>query len=242
MPVIVGGMLKKVTWANIKATLKTYFDTLYASLAGATFTGLVNFKTGANIASATTLNLSTATGNLVHITGTTSTTGVTMTSGQHMRCIADAAWPLTYHATTNRINGGVSYTCAAGDTVDYFYDGTTVIGNIIKKDGTAVVASGVSSVNGDTGAVPTFGYGQAWSAPTRVKDTLYTNPSSTMPLMVCIAVTVSGQSSFQVAGVTIAISNGAVSFPVYIVVPPSTTYKLVTASGSITVNSWYELS
>lgn len=112
---------------------------LYAALAGATFTGLVNLKTGANIASAATINLSTATGNLVHITGTTPTSAVTMTAGQWMRCIADGAWPLTYHATTNRISGGADYMCTAGDTVDYFYDGTTVIGNITKKDGTPVV-------------------------------------------------------------------------------------------------------
>lgn len=102
-------------------------------------------KVGANIASAATINLSTATGNLVHITGTTATSAVTMIAGQWMRCIADGAWPLTYHATNNRISGGVNYTCAAGDTIDYFYDGTTVIGNITKKDGTPVVAASAAT-------------------------------------------------------------------------------------------------
>jgi hypothetical protein len=64
-----------------------------------------------------------------------------MTAGQQMILIAAAAWPLTYHATTMNIVGGVSYTCAAGDRLYVTKDVDNVIRvSVNKQDGTAVVA------------------------------------------------------------------------------------------------------
>ena len=87
------------------------------------------------------------TGNTAVITGTTTTTSFTMNKGQQMILIAAAAWPLTFHATTMNIVGGVSYTCAAGDRLYVVKDDDDVIRvSVNKQDGTAVVAaaSGVS--------------------------------------------------------------------------------------------------
>ena len=114
-----------------------------AAILGAnTFTALQTQAAGADIASATTVDLTAATGNTVVITGTTTTTAFTMTKGQQMVLIAAAAWPLTFHATTMNINGGVSYTCAAGDRLYVAKDDDDVIRvSVTKQDGTAVVAA-----------------------------------------------------------------------------------------------------
>ena len=118
-----------------------------AAILGAnTFTALQTLASGADIASATTLDLTAATGNTAIITGTTTTTAVTMTKGQQMVLIAAAAWPLTFHATTCNINGGVSYTCAAGDRIYIAKDDDDVIrASVFKQDGTPVVAGGISA-------------------------------------------------------------------------------------------------
>lgn len=95
---------------------------------------------GADLASATTIDLTAATGNTVVITGTTPTTGLTMTAGQQMILLPSGAWPMTFNATTLNINGGSSYTCAAGDRVFAVKDLAGVIRvTVLKQDGTAVV-------------------------------------------------------------------------------------------------------
>ena len=133
-----------------------------AAILGAnTFTALQTQSAGADIASATAVDLTAATGNVVVITGTTTSTSLTMTKGQQMTLIAAAKWPLTFHATTMNINGGVSYTCAAGDRLYVVKDDDDVIRvSVTKQDGTAVVTAAAGATfeavasgtiaNGDT--------------------------------------------------------------------------------------------
>lgn len=81
---------------------------------------------GADIASAATINLTTATGNLVHVTGTTTITAVTLGSGMFRQVVFDGALTLTHHATNNNLPGGANITTAANDRALYWSDGTTV--------------------------------------------------------------------------------------------------------------------
>lgn len=95
---------------------------------------------GADIASASTVDLTAATGNTVRITGTTPITAFTMNAGQQMELVAAGAFTLTYHATTMKINGGASYTCADGDRLRVFKDSSGIIYvNITKQTGDALV-------------------------------------------------------------------------------------------------------
>ena len=126
------------------ATVVDMRTTLGAAALGAnTFTGLQTLAAGTDIASAATLNLTAATGNLVRITGTTTTTAVTLNNGQYVVCYAVGAWPLTYHATNLPLPGSANYTCAAGDMVIFSKDGNGDIHiEIVKRDGTAVATGG----------------------------------------------------------------------------------------------------
>lgn len=85
---------------------------------GGALSGLLNEAQGADIASATTTNLATATGNSVKITGTTTITGLgTVQAGTCMKLTFTGILTLTYNATSMILpNAGSNITTAGGDS------------------------------------------------------------------------------------------------------------------------------
>jgi hypothetical protein len=91
-----------------------------------TFDGFaVNEVKGANIASAATINLTTATGNLVHVTGTTNISAITIPSGAQRVVVFDGV--LTLINSANLIlPGNIDRVTAAGDSIVVRGDGSGV--------------------------------------------------------------------------------------------------------------------
>lgn len=135
---------KSVAVSVLKAYAQSGIDlSLYLPKAGGSMTGLLKFAAGSNIASSGTVNLTTATGNTVHITGTTGISAWTMTAGQIMNVIFDGVLTLTHNATSNSLPGAANITTAAGDRATLYYDGTkTYVFAYLRADGTSVVSSG----------------------------------------------------------------------------------------------------
>lgn len=112
-----------------------------AVLGANTFTAAQEWATGTAIASAATINLNAATGNRVHITGTTAITAVTLTRGPRT-VIFDGVLTLTHNATTNNLPGAANITTAVGDRAVYESDGTTVYcSSYTKASGLPVVSA-----------------------------------------------------------------------------------------------------
>lgn len=85
----------------------------YIPKAGATTTGPINFNEGASIASASTINLDTATGLWLHVTGTTGISAMTLTAGWRL-LVFDGALTLT-HSSNLLLPGQANITTVAGD-------------------------------------------------------------------------------------------------------------------------------
>jgi hypothetical protein len=116
-----------------------------------------NESKSADIASAATTALSTATAAYVHVTGTTTITALgTVQAGTRRIVVFDGALLLTHNATSLILPTGANITTAAGDVAVFVSEGS---GNwrcvgYTRANGTALSGSGaVASVNGDTGSV-----------------------------------------------------------------------------------------
>lgn len=119
----------------------------------------LNESLGANIASASTINLTTVTGNTVHITGTTAITAVTLGAGMRRDVIFDGVLTLTHHSTNNHLPGGANITTAVNDRARYIGDGTTVYCvSYQKADGAAVVGAATGTVTQYAGSSAPTGW------------------------------------------------------------------------------------
>ena len=123
--------------------------TLLAWILGKThaMTAAINEAKATDIASAATTDIGAATGNLVHITGTTTITALgTVQAGTRRKVVFDGALILTHHATSLILPTGANITTAAGDTAEFISEGS---GNwrctgYLRASGAALVTSGAS--------------------------------------------------------------------------------------------------
>lgn len=109
---------------------------------------------GADIASAATLNLDTATGNLVDVTGTTTITAITLSEGRERTVRFTGALTLTNGASL-LLPGGVNITTVAGDFAIFRGYAAGVVRCVMSGAGDVTAAAVIADnrlVRGDGGA------------------------------------------------------------------------------------------
>ncbi|MET4804597.1 hypothetical protein [Bradyrhizobium sp. LB11.1] len=152
-------------------------------------------KRGADIASAATLNLDTATGEIVNVTGTTNITAMTLTDGHRRLTRFLGILTITAGASIVLPYGLATYTTAVGDIIEWASYGSTATAiafypatqaaqrNAIGLNGTFVQVSGLGPTGTSSSAGAHMGVGAACQlvAPTtgRIEFEFYGQMTST---------------------------------------------------------------
>lgn len=169
--------------SGASATL-TALTNVGRGLVGAT-TGIASIDAqtanGATIASAATLNLNAATGDVIDVSGAVTTTSITLAAGAKRTVRATGAWPITVSGAIVLNNNGSNYVCAAGDIIHFRgYSGGVVRGIIFPIDGLGASGGTAGFYNQGTsgGTVPLLNGANSWSAAQAINALLDLSGSS----------------------------------------------------------------
>lgn len=158
--------------ARCLLTTQTYFI-YYDGTNGIVLNPPTNLQ-GTDVASASTLNLDTATGNYVHVTGTTTITAITLAQGKECTTVFDGALTLTNGASLLNISAA-NITTVAGDVAVWRGEASGVVRMVSyeRKDGTSIGAAGTATnAQALTGTSTTL-----LVSPANLKHVLSRNPS-----------------------------------------------------------------
>ncbi|MFP0547870.1 hypothetical protein ACLDXX_04585 [Acinetobacter baumannii] len=230
-------------------------------LSGGSLTGAINEAASIAIASASTVDLTNATGNFVHITGTTSIATINLVQGASRRVVFDGILTLTSSASLI-LPGGANITTAVGDSAIFVGDASNIVRCVsyTRANGTSLVGTSINNTLTSTSTTQAlsaaqgkalndqaFGIGQTYQDVTasRAIGTTYTNSTGkTIFVLISYAATNSVDltritiGGLDVVGALEFGGSGTVvmlSFPV----PNNTTYKFDAAYGSI--QKWSEM-